>query len=167
MWPSAKLCRWPDSWPSANLPLPKKCLPMALCRRPRRIAIGKAFADGNPDFADGCGPSANKPDLVVDVVVREPTGVPGEQACQAPLHRRREPVVVEALDPLLHRVLDGPEDAVPAHGLAVTVAEVEQRVGVGVVELPLLRLRVVPLELPQSKCLARSRRRPGSGSRSC
>ncbi|WVZ72136.1 hypothetical protein U9M48_020645, partial [Paspalum notatum var. saurae] len=85
--------------------------------------------------------------LVVDVVVREPAGVAGEQATEAALHGGGELVVVEVLDPLLHRVLDGPEDAVPAHGLAEAVAEVEQRVRVGVVELPLLRLRVVPLEL--------------------
>jgi hypothetical protein len=55
---------------------------------------------------------------------------------------------------------------VAAYEFAVVVTEVKKHVGV-VVELPLLRLRVVPLELPQSKCLARSRRRPGSGSRSC
>jgi hypothetical protein len=38
---------------------------MALCRWPPEIAIGKLFADGIFFFADGFGPSANKPDPVV------------------------------------------------------------------------------------------------------
>jgi hypothetical protein len=46
-----------------------KCLPMALCRWPPEIAIGKLFADGIFFFADGFGPSANKPDPVVLQVI--------------------------------------------------------------------------------------------------
>ncbi|BAS93211.1 Os05g0298800, partial [Oryza sativa Japonica Group] len=85
--------------------------------------------------------------LVVDVVVAEPAGVAGQEAVEAALHRGGEVVAAEVLDPLLHVAVDGPEDAVAARRLAVAVAEVEQLVGVAVVDLPALRLRRVPLEL--------------------
>nr|CAB3461782.1 unnamed protein product [Digitaria exilis] len=88
--------------------------------------------------------------LVVDVVVWEPASVAAKEAADALLHDGHELVAVVAgdvLDPLLHVAVDGPEDAVAAHGLAGAVAEVEQAVGVAVVELPALRLRPVPLEL--------------------
>ncbi|BAS85699.1 Os03g0672950, partial [Oryza sativa Japonica Group] len=85
--------------------------------------------------------------LVVDVVVPELALVPGEEAVDAAGHGGGELVGGQRLHPLLHRAVHLPEDAVAAHAHAVVGAELEEVVGVGVVELPLLRLRPVPLEL--------------------
>ncbi|BAS93353.1 Os05g0319875 [Oryza sativa Japonica Group] len=115
--------------------------------RGRVQARGLAEHERGGVVAEAVAVEAAVQHLVVDVVVREAAGVAGQEAGEAAAHRRREVVAAEVLDPLLHGAVDRPEDAVAARRLAVAVAEVEQRVGVAVVEQAALRLRPVPLEL--------------------